>query len=153
MCLYIILSISNSGGQRTSPKSSTVHPPVNSLSMNPSCQELELSPPPPPTPLSPLDGRGNMEFPPPPPELAPASNTKRSSPKQEPSEQTVRQATQEGSMPLTSPERITPSFAEQLQQWVHTFVICLHEGRVCLCLFLEVLFVDVFHGFPFLFSL
>ncbi|XP_011668090.2 protein Shroom3 isoform X2 [Strongylocentrotus purpuratus] len=107
---------SSSGGQRTSPKSSTVHPPVKSLSMDPSYQELELSPPPPPTPLSPLDGRGNMEFPPPPPELAPASNTKRSSPKQEPSEQTVRQATQGGSMPLTSPERITPSFAEQLQQ-------------------------------------
>ncbi|XP_041461617.1 protein Shroom2-like isoform X1 [Lytechinus variegatus] len=108
--------VSSSGGQRISPKTSPGHPRVSSLTIDPSNQGVDISPPPPPTPLSPLDIKGNMEFPPPPPELAPVSNIKRNSPKQEPSESTGSQGTQEGSIQLTSTERITPTYSDRLQQ-------------------------------------
>lgn len=94
---------------RTSPKSSSTFSPTS----NNQTGELELSPPPPPTPLSPWDGK-DMELPPPPAELV--FETERSSPPQAGSGETVGLTPQEGSMPLMAVERITPSTTQNFQQ-------------------------------------
>ncbi|XP_071485869.1 uncharacterized protein [Diadema antillarum] len=88
-----------------------------------------ISPPPPPTPVTPWEGK-DMDFPPPPPELvsdghaspadsprsSPRQSPKQSSPRLSPVEQTVQYSTKEGSKPQLVMERVTPVRAESVQQ-------------------------------------